>query len=204
MKKSKTEFAISMESQTLKFHQNLAEYFHSKDYFLESIEDQRLRTKLVPPTSRLVNKRKVIELPFHQVQSKQWLKVESLFTDLSFLEAKTEADLINELASDFLIVYAKLPTDSLKRHIIRLIGLALLRDLQFIKRHPTCLFQCLWNTCWWYDCPELESHYIKTKLNEVKTEYIPPWLQPGIKLFEITSVWKSQKEILTPGFRWIR
>lgn len=24
-----------------------------------------------------------------------------------------------------------------------------------LKRHPTTLFQCLWNDGWWTDCPEL-------------------------------------------------
>ena len=43
-------------------------------------------------------------------------------------------------------------------------GLALLdeairRDVHFLDRHPTALFQCMWNTCWWYDCPEAAGHY---------------------------------------------
>jgi len=40
---------------------------------------------------------------------------------------------------------------------------ALRRDIHFIARHaqdyPQALFQCLWNTCWWYDCPEAALHY---------------------------------------------
>ena len=32
-------------------------------------------------------------------------------------------------------------------------------DIQFLARHPTTLFQCLWNRCWWYDCADAAAHY---------------------------------------------
>jgi WD40 repeat protein len=49
---------------------------------------------------------------------------------------------------------------------------ALRRDMHFIARHAHDylhgLFQCLWNTCWWYDCPEAAKHYDPaTDANEV-------------------------------------
>ena len=41
---------------------------------------------------------------------------------------------------------------------LRLINQALRSDLNFLSRHPTTLFQCLWNRCWWYDCSEAAAH----------------------------------------------
>ena len=42
---------------------------------------------------------------------------------------------------------------------LRLLAKAMRCDIQFLARHPTTLFQCLWNRCWWYDCPEAAAHY---------------------------------------------
>jgi hypothetical protein len=69
---------------------------------LESLDEQRARVKRLPPTPRPVNVRKVAELPWQLLQvakrsgkndprSPHWDAVADLFTDLQFLEAKTEA-----------------------------------------------------------------------------------------------------------------
>ncbi len=70
-----------------KYHTTLAEYFASKDFYLESIEDQRKRAKQLPPSPRPINTRKVVELPWQRIQAQDWDEVEKLM-DLSFLEAK--------------------------------------------------------------------------------------------------------------------
>ncbi len=83
-------------------HARLATYFASQDYFLESLEEQRARAKRLPPTARPANIRKVFELPWQLLEvaklsgqddpkSPHWDAVADLFTDLEFLEAKTEA-----------------------------------------------------------------------------------------------------------------
>ena len=69
--------------------------------------------------------------------------------------------MIFELAKDFSATLAAIPQDHPKRRILRLLEEAIRRDVHFIARHPTTLFQCLWNTCWWYDCPEAADHYIE-------------------------------------------
>ena len=76
-----------------------------------------------------------------------------------FLEAKTEAHLVFELSDDFRAALKVLPVVRQKYRILRLIEEAIKRDVTFIASHPPALFQTLWNTCWWYDCPEAEKHY---------------------------------------------
>lgn len=95
----------------------------------------------------------------HLVDTEQWERIERLMTDLSFLERKVEAGMTFDLADDFACVVAKMPTELPGRRILELLEEGLRRDLVFISRHPSTLFQCMWNTCWWYDCPEAERHY---------------------------------------------
>ena len=53
----------------------------------------------------------------------------------------------------------RIPVDHEARRHLRLLEQALRFDLHFLARHPTTLFQCLWNRCWWYDCPDAAAHY---------------------------------------------
>ena len=62
--------------------------------------------------------------------------------------------MIFDLAKDFSHALAAMPPDHPRRRILSLLEEALRRDVHFIDRHPTTLFQCLWNAWWWYDCPE--------------------------------------------------
>ncbi len=91
------------EADRVRAHQHLAEYFHTLDYWAESLEAQRSRARRLPPTPRPANVRKVVELPYHRLEvaklagkddpkSKYWDAVADLLTDWQFLEAKTEAD----------------------------------------------------------------------------------------------------------------
>lgn len=85
-------------------HSRLARYFAKQDYFLESLEKQRARARRLPPTPRPSNIRKVDELPWQLLQvakradpesknpkAKEWDAIAELFTDIHFLESKSEA-----------------------------------------------------------------------------------------------------------------
>lgn len=188
-----------------KYNQKLAEYFDSKDYFLESIEEQQARAKRLPSTARPVKIRKVVELPWQRLRAQQWNKSEHLFTELFFLEAKVECGMIRDLLSDFRESISAFPSDQEMIKILQLIERAIQKDLLFIAQYPINLFQCLWNTCWWYDRPEAAHHHIDIGNNILNTKgLIQPWLQSEIKLFKIMEKWHQQKEKLTPGFRWVR
>jgi WD40 repeat protein len=67
--------------------------------------------------------------------------------------------MIFDLAGDFTDALMAMPENHPRRNILRLMDEALRRDIHFIDRHPTTFFQCMWNMCWWYDCPEASLHY---------------------------------------------
>jgi WD40 repeat protein/tRNA A-37 threonylcarbamoyl transferase component Bud32 len=123
-----------------------------------------------------------------------------LLTDLAFPEAKAEAGLVFDLAADFgraagLQGHASGP-------LLRLVEEALRTDLHFLARHPGALFQCLWNRCWWYDCPEAERHQDPPEGGWAAPG--PPWRRPGPKLYGLLEEWRRGKEARSPGFVWLR
>lgn len=110
--------------------------------------------------------------------------------------------MIFDLVKDFAAVLDAMPKEHPRRRILKLLDEAIRRDVHFIDRHPTTLFQCLWNSCWWYDCPQAANHYILTTTPDSKSEF--PWFHPGLKLFDVLEVWRREKEQQFPGFVWIR
>ena len=62
--------------------------------------------------------------------------------------------MIFELVQDFHDTVAAMPREHPKHRMLELLEEAIRRDIHFVAHHPTTLFQCMWNTCWWYDCPE--------------------------------------------------
>jgi len=125
-----------------------------------------------------------------------------LLTDLKFLEAKAEAGLVFELAADFGAAVAALPAGHAQVRILRLLEEALRRDIHFIARHPTALFQCLWNVAWWYDCPKAAAHYDPPKGGWSAAG--PPWERPAPRLCTLLEGWRKAKEQAQPGFVWLR
>jgi hypothetical protein len=211
-------YLASAEQQRVA-HAWLAEYFNGKDYWLESREEQQRRAKTLPPTLRPANVRKVDELPWQLLHAADLEKSEQLLTDLAFLEAKVEAGLVFDLASDFSAGIAGMPADRPQMRILRLLEEALRRDIHFVARHPTTLFQCLWNSCWWFDCPDAAHHYENgrapghkpaTEMNKSASLWtkIKRWLKrprtTAIDLWRLLESWRAQKELATPGFVWLR
>jgi len=117
------------------------------------------------------------------------------------LEAKAEAGLVYELAADFRSVAAALPEGQRHRRPLELVEEALNRDLQFLARYPRTLFQCLWNTAWWYDSPTAAGHYVLPP-REQREEL--PWERTERPLSAWLETWLLAKETKEPGFVWVR
>ena len=103
--------------------------------------------------------------------------------------------MIFQLAEDFAAILDAMPAEHPRRRILSLLDEAICRDIHFIDRHPTTLFQCLWNTCWWYDCPEAAEHYAATD---------GPWNHEGMKLHRLLEQWHGEKVQVQPCFPWLR
>jgi WD40 repeat protein len=73
--------------------------------------------------------------------------------------------------------------------------------VHFIDRHPTTLFQCLWNSCWWYDCPDAAEHYDLSK--RTGTERLPRE-NVDRPLATLLEHWYAKKTRSVPGFTWLR
>ena len=66
--------------------------------------------------------------------------------------------MIFDLVHNFSAVLDTMPPAHPRCRILTLLDEAIRREVHFIDRHPTTLFQCVWNSCWWYDCPEAVNH----------------------------------------------
>ncbi len=137
------------------------------------------------------------------IKSEDWERLETVLTRLSFLERKTQAGMVFELADDFALAAQQLPGDrSLSRLLFQLLEEALRRDLHFIARHPTTLFQCLWNRCWWYDCRQASRHY--QPIPQGAEAQVAPWASSMIKLSTLVESWSEAKALEIPKYLWIR
>ncbi len=135
------------------------------------------------------------------IEARQWDDLEAALTDLSFLEAKAEAGLAFDLVGDFAEALLRLPVSRPMRRILELLEEALRRDLYIIARYPSALFQCLWNSGWWYDGPETAQHY-----DPPPETWGPdglPWLRK-LRLAPLLESWHRAREERTPDFTWLR
>ena len=83
--------------------------------------------------------------------------------------------MIFSLSNDFHDAVAAMPREHPRHRMLELLGEAIRRDVHFIARHPTTLFQCMWNTCWWYDCDEAVKHYVEP--HDGWSSRNAPWLR---------------------------
>ena len=100
--------------------------------------------------------------------------------------------MIFELAQDFHDAVAAMPREHPKHRMLELLEEASRRDIHFIARHPTTLFQCMWNTCWWYDCPEAEARYEEPRHGWNAEN--APWLRIGPKLHALLEDWRLGRD----------
>lgn len=145
-------------------------------------------------------------LAWHFLGAGRWDELIELLCHLPYLEARVQAGQVFDLIGDFSAAAAVIPRDTPRRRLIPLLEEAIRRDVHFIARHaqdyPQGLFQCLWNTGWWYDCAAAESHYHPPPSGWPASG--APWQQPEPKLSTLLENWRGEREHTQPGFPWIR
>lgn len=108
--------------------------------------------------------------------------------------------MIFDLMRDFADILDALPAPHPRRRILALLAEAIRRNGHFVDRHPTTVFQCLWNSCWWHEAPdELDG-------NPARDPQVAPKPQDGhlaSHLRELVRLWRSERERALPGFPWI-
>jgi WD40 repeat protein len=128
-----------------------------------------------------------------------------LLLDLRVLEARVEAGLVFELPGDFMETVRALPEEDDRRRLLALLEEALRRDVHFIHRHredyPQALLECLWISCWWYDCAEAAAHH---DLSRCSPDEPLPWQNRGPRLSALLERWRQDRKGLEPGFVWLR
>ena len=110
--------------------------------------------------------------------------------------------MIFQLVQDFADVLEAMPRAHPRHRILTLLDEAIRRDVHFIDRYPTTLFQCLWNSCSWFDNPQAELHYVEPQGGW--HEGIAPWRDSGAKLCDVLEGWREVKRQWGLEFPWLR
>lgn len=110
--------------------------------------------------------------------------------------------MIFDLVREFADVLGIMPAEHPRYRILKLLDEAIRRDVNFINWHPTTFFQSMWNTCWWYDCPEAADHYAPPASGWPAA--MPPWARRGPQLYLMLESWRRLRERTTPGISWLR
>jgi len=171
-----------------RWHGELAAYFHAQPVYVGAGTDRP-------------DLRKLDEQLWQQVRARDWAALERALTDFRFLEAHVRAGRIRELVAGFQDALAVLPQGHGLRDTLTALYGALRRDADFIALHPDTLFQCLWNSCWWYDSAVAARHY---RWLPVPRRAPLPWDGLGSKLSDLLESWRAEKESEEPGFLWLR
>ena len=80
-------------------------------------------------------------------------QVEAKLLDWRYLEERMRDGGVLDLITELHEGIAALSLDRPARRLLVLIREAIRRETIFLTEHPDRLFQCLWNTGWWYDGP---------------------------------------------------
>jgi WD40 repeat protein len=135
----------------------------------------------------------------HLIGSQRWDETETVLLDLFYLEARVQAGQAFALVLEYSAAVEALPRDRLEWNRLRILEDALRRDIHFVNRHvaeyPQGLFQCLWNSAWWFDCPEAALYYLEPSGH---------WNHQGPKLHLLLEKWRREREAAHPGFPWLR
>jgi WD40 repeat protein len=140
-------------------------------------------------------------LPAHLLTSGRWDDLAVALRDPDYLETRVESGEVTALAADLAAATGAegMPADHPARGLLRRIEEAIRRDLPFIARHPATLFQCLWNSCWWYDCPDAAGYYDPPRGGWGPDG--PPWNRPALAPW--MQAWREAKQRAGP-FVWVR
>ncbi len=136
----------------------------------------------------------------HALASQNWAGAERALVRLPLLEKKVEEGANHRLLDDFALAGRLLPQSRRAKETLRLIEAGLRIDAHFLSRHPSAMFQSLWNTCWWYDCAEAEAHYASPGCRREGESRD----RGDRRLSGLLEDWRRQKEANRKPWCWLR
>jgi WD40 repeat protein len=160
---------------------------------------------------RVEERHALSELPYHQAfggEESRHLLIATL-ENLFFLEGKVVTGMAYDIMIDFVTALDSLPRNYPGRVRLFILREALARDIQFIAQHfdiyPQGFFQCMWNSCWWFDCPDAMLHYcgIERESSETPPEINNPETHQ-VDLHRLLVRWHEERKNAYPGFFWLR
>src|SRR6185295_18995010 len=95
-----------------------------------------------------------------------------------------------------------LPSPARERRLLELVAGAIRLHAHFLARHPSMLFQTLYNAGYWYDAEEAAPHYEPTE--SVRSARSLSSVRGGPKLSRLVVAFREQKRAAEPGFPWLR
>lgn len=142
------------------------------------------------------------ELPYHQTYAEAWPGLVTTLGNIFFLEGKVARGMAFDLPLDFAEAVRRIAPGDPQHNLFKFLGEAIQRDVHFIARHahdyPQALFQCLWNLCWWYDCPSAGEHYMPGM------EGRQPVAEIGFNLYRKLEEMRDAKTKIIANYRWLQ
>ena len=112
-----------------------------------------------------------------------------------WLETKTAKGYVFELPRDFQLASS---VEHGTQSLLYLVSDAIRRDIHFIHRHPTTLFQCMWNTCSWRDKVATSASAGESAASHTAdrllVERLAAWME----------AWREAKTQVEPNALWLR
>jgi WD40 repeat protein len=182
---------LAAEAEREAAHRRLADFFDAQPDFLDDAAEPRTP-----------NLRRVDELPWQLLRSGGVERLAERLQQLTFVEAKAEAGLVDDLAEDYRAAIAGLEETDPHRYVLKVLSRALDYEIGFLLRHPECLFQVLWNRGWWYDAPESARHFEVPV--HAPASYVPPWERTGSKVSALLERLRHEREHRPEAAPWVR
>ncbi|MBI3269442.1 MAG: DUF4062 domain-containing protein [Planctomycetes bacterium] len=171
-------------------HARLGDHFEAEPLRLEDAGNAAVAIGPARSSiSKPANARKVDELVWQRLAAGQGAEAGRLLADIRFLEAKTEAGMVLDLADDCRATVRNAAGQA-PLAFLPLIEETLRRHAAFLQKQPSALFQCLWNSGRWQA--------------DAKGLGDAPGSPGGTRLPALLDAWRRAKEAAGEGRAWLR
>lgn len=134
------------------------------------------------------------------IAKKSWDRLADRLFDLDYVQQRADSGQIFDLLLEMDAAAVAVPSRHQAAKVLNVLARSLRRNANFIARQPAALFQCFWNSCWWYDCSILES------FSETFTGSTAMCLEGTVvagRVSQLMESWRVQRNAARAGTVWI-